>query len=447
MKRERRRSELLFKDITTVDEEFHLKEHMYVGVKDDRIVYVSEKMPEEDFGEVYAGKDRMLIPAFYNAHSHLPMVLMRGYGENLPLMEWLTGRIFPFEANLTGDDIYYGTLMGTAEMFRYGIGATSEMYINQEPQARALIESGAKANLSHSCTCMDNTSYYDLPVYQQTLDTIRQYDGYDHGRLHVEFALHAEYTSTEKVAKGIAEAAAEQHSSMHVHVSETQGEVDICRKRHQRRSPVRYLADCGIFDVPTVAAHCVHLDNEDIDILKEHNVTVATCPKSNAKLASGICPVVSLLEAGVNVAIGTDSVASNNNLNMIEEMRFYNLLQKAVSYDPTLITPAETLYAATRAGAVAQRRMDSGLIKEGFKADLTVLDTDKPYMKPNYNVLNNLIYSASGNDVVLTMVDGRICYCDGEYPTLDMERVTYECEKSRLRILGKLEETKIPDLE
>ncbi len=438
---------MLFHDITMVDDAFRLREHMYVGIKGDRIAYVSDQPPLEDFGEIYSGKDRMLIPAFYNTHTHLPMFLMRGFGENLPLMDWLQGRIFPFEAHLTDDDIYYATLMGTAEMFRFGIGACSEMYLSQEPQARALIASGAKANLSNSVSWMDNSSYYDLPVYKKTLETIEKYDGADNGRLHVEFALHSEYTTTEKVAKAMAEAAAEHHSTMHVHVSETQGEVDICRKRHQRRSPVRYLSDCGIFDVPTVAAHCVHIDDEDIEILKEHHVTVASCPKSNAKLASGICPVSSLLAAGVNVAIGTDSVASNNNMNMIEEMRFFNLLQKGSNYDPTLITPSETLYAATRAGALAQCREDSGLIREGFKADLTVLDTDKPYMKPNYDLLNNLVYSASGTDVVLTMVDGRICYRDGEYPTLDMERILYECEKSRCRILGDIEKAKIPELQ
>ena len=429
---------MLFKDITTIDENFELKEHMYVGVEKDRIAYVSDKQPAEDYGEIYQGKNKILIPAFCNAHSHLPMCLMRGWAENLPLMDWLNGRIFPFESNLTDDDMYYATLLGVSEMFRFGIGSTCEMYLSQEPQARALLESGAKANLSTCCIQPDGSDYFALPLYQKTLETIGRYDGLDNGRLHVEFSLHAEYTSNEKIAKGIAEAAAKHNSSMHVHVSETKGEVELCRERHEGRSPVKYLSDCGIFDVPTVAAHCVHIDDEDIEILKEHNVTVATCPKSNAKLASGICPVTSLLEAGVNVAIGTDSVASNNNLNMLEEMRFFNLLQKAVNYDPTVITPSETLYAATRAGAIAQRRNDCGLIKEGFKADLTVLDTDKYYLKPAHNVLNNLIYSASGNNVVMTMVDGKICYKNGEYPTLDMERIVFECEKSAQRILGAL---------
>lgn len=428
---------MLFKDITIIDESFQVKEHRYVGVKGDRIACISDTLPREDYGEVYDGKNRLLIPAFYNMHSHLYMSLMRGYGENLPLNTWLQSRIFPFEAHLTEEDMYWGTLLGTAEMLRYGIGSTQDMSIQQTAAARALKDSGVKAVLSQCCFCWDDSGYEDSSIYRQTLDTIDRFNGIDNDRIRVEFSLHAEYTSTEKFAKGIAAAVKRHASSMHVHVSETAGEVEACRK-NRGRSPVRYLADCGIFDMPAVAAHCVHIDDEDIAILKAHNVTVATNPKSNAKLASGICPVTDLLNAGVNVAIATDSVASNNNLNMIEEMRFFNLLQKARTYDPTVITPEQTLYAATRAGALAQRREDCGLVKEGFHADLTVLDIDTVYMKPVHNLLNNLIYAASGNDVVLTMVDGKVLYRDGSYPTLDIERIQYECEKSRQRILGAL---------
>ncbi|MBR7071378.1 MAG: amidohydrolase [Clostridia bacterium] len=429
---------MLFQNITVLDENFEVRSNYYVGVRDDRIAYCSDQPPKEDFGEIYDGTNRLLIPSFYNMHSHLPMVFLRGYGENLPLMTWLQTRIFPFEAHLTDDDIYYGCLMGIAEMLRYGIGATEEMYIRQDPLGRAFAESGVKANFAQCCNGFGDEGYFDLPIYKETLETIQKYNGAADGRIRAEFSLHAEYTSTEKIVRGLAETAAKYGSSMHVHVSETAGEVQACRERHGGKSPVRYLADCGLFSVPTVAAHVVHVDDEDIAILKEYGVTVATCPKSNAKLASGICPVSALLKAGVNVAIGTDSVASNNNLNMIEEMRFFNLLQKAATLDPTVITPKETLFAATRAGALAQQRADCGLVKVGFKADLTVLELDRIYLQPEYNVLNNLIYSAAGNDVALTMVDGRVLYRDGNYPTLDIEWITAECEQRRLRILGEL---------
>ena len=298
---------MLFKDITIIDENFQVKEHRYVGVKGDRIACISDTLPKEDYGEVYDGHNKLMIPAFYNMHSHLYMALMRGYGENLPLSTWLQDRIFPFEAHLTEEDMYWGTLLGTAEMLRYGIGSTQDMNLKQRAAARALTDSGVKSVVSQCLFCWDDSDYFKLPVYQQTLDTIREFSGADNGRIRVEFSLHAEYTSNEKFACAMAEAAAKHGSTMHVHVAETGDEVKQCRERYGGRSPVRYLADCGLFDVPTVAAHCVYIDDEDITILKAHGVTVGTCPKSNAKLSSGICPVTKLLDAGIRLTVNTDN--------------------------------------------------------------------------------------------------------------------------------------------
>ena len=428
---------MLFRDITILDENYDVREHRFVGVKDGRIACIGDTAPQEDFGEVYAGAGRLLMPAFCNLHSHLPMFLMRGYGENLPLMDWLNNKIFPFEAGLTDEDIYYGAVMGIAEMLRFGIGSSSEMYLSQKPLCRAFLDTGAKGNISRCVSCFDpQASYYDMPQYREVLESIAEFDGADDGRIRAEFSLHSEYTTTEKVVREMAEAAGKAGSSMHIHVSETAGEVADCRARHGGKSPVRYLAECGVFDVPTVAAHCVHVDDGDIALLKEKNVTVAANPKSNLKLASGVSPAAKMLAAGVNVGIGTDSVASNNNLNMIEEMRFFNLLQKGIGSDPTLMTPKETLYAASRAGALGQGRPDCGLIREGFRADLTVLDLNRVYMQPVHHLLNNLVYSAQGTDVVLTMVDGKVLYRDGEYPTIDIEKAAAACEKARCRILG-----------
>lgn len=429
---------MLFKDITFIDENFDIKEHYYIGVKSDRISYIGNEMPQDDFGEVISGENRLLLPTFYNLHSHLPMALMRGYAEGLPLMDWLQTKIFPFEAFLNDNDMYYGCLMGIAEMLRFGIGATSEMYLSQKPLLKAFLESGAKANVSRCVSCFDpETEYTDMPQFREVKESIAEYDKADNGRIRAEFSLHSEYTTTEKLVRGMAEKAKEFGSSMHIHVSETKGEVEDCIKRHGK-TPVEYLADCGVFDVPTVAAHCVHVTDNDLAILKDKNVSVAANPKSNLKLASGISPVNKMLEAGINVGIGTDSVVSNNNLNMIEEMRFFNLLQKGKNLNPTFISPKQTLFAATRAGAIAQKRDDCGLIKEGFKADFTIIDTDKIYMKPKYDLLNNLIYSAQGNDVVMTVVDGKILYNNGVYTTLDIEKILYECEKSKSRILSSL---------
>ncbi len=429
---------MLFKNITLINENFEVLKNMFVGTKNDRIAYIGAEMPKEDFGETYNGEKKLMLPAFHNAHSHLPMFLLRGYGENLPLQDWLNTRIFPFEAKIGDNDMYYGTLMGVAEMLRYGIGSTREMYLSHPALCKAFSETGVRATLSRCAMCFDNSSYNGSRIQKETLEAIRDYNGYDNGRVKVEFSLHAEYTSNESFAKEIAEFAAENNSSMHIHIAETASETEECKARHGGRTPVEYLADCGIFSVPTNAAHCVHLTDNDIEILKQYNVTVATCPKGNAKLSSGICPVTKLLKAGVNVAIGTDSVASNNNLNMLEEMRFFNLLQKANTLDPTAISPKETLFAASRAGAISTGLTDGGFIKEGFKADITVLDIDRVYMQPEYDLLSNLIFSASGSDVVLTMVDGKILYKNGEYTTIDIEKAAFECNKICNRVTNEL---------
>ena len=429
---------MLFKNIAIIDENFDVCENMYVGVKGSYIDYVGSEIPTADYGEIYDGNNKLLIPAFYNMHTHMPMSLLRGYSENLPLAEWLNDKIFPFEAHLSAEDKYWGHLQGIAESLRYGVCASTDMYLDEDASCRAVCESGFKANISNSFMCFDDSDYTGSEFNKNTLEAISKYNGYDDGRVKVEFALHAEYTSNEKVAKQLAAAAIENHSSIHVHVSESASEVAECRERHEGRSPVKYLADCGIFDVPAVAAHCVHVTDEDIEILRDKNVTVASCPMSNLKLASGIAPTARMLKAGVNVTVGTDGVASNNNLNMLEEMRFFNLLQKGVYGDPTLISPKETLYIATRAGAIGQGRSDCGLIKEGYRADIAVFNTDTVSTFPEHDKLNNLIYSAQGTDVVLTMIDGKVLYKDGMYTTLDIEKINYECEKSRLRILDAI---------
>ena len=224
---------------------------------------------------------------------------------------------------------------------------------------------------------------------------------------------------------------------MHVHVSETKRETDNCIEKYGR-TPVAFLADCGLFDVPANAAHCVWLTDEDRDILAEKGVSVSSNPVSNMKLASGICDVPALYAKGINVAIGTDSSASNNSLNFFEEMKLFALCGKIKSMDPAAMTPEQVLFSATRGGAIAQGREDTGLIKEGYKADLIVVDVTGPNMVPVHDMLNNLIYSADGKDVCLTMADGNVLYRDGIYMTLDIERTKAEAAAATQKILSLL---------
>ena len=429
---------MLFEDITILDEDFEVREHRYVLVEGDRIRSIGTERPKDYTGEVISGRGRLLMPAFYNVHAHTPMTLLRGYGGGLNLNDWLHTKIFPFEAHLTSQDVYYGMKWGIAEMLRFGTVSTTDMYMQTESMVKAVLETGVKTNVGVALVCFDpSMKLEDVPDFILSKYLFENYHGAGDGRVKIDMAPHAEYSSTPKVIQGYAEYSKSIGTNMHVHLSETKKEHEECKARHGK-TPAKYFLDLGMFDCPTTAAHCVWLEEEDREIFAEKGVTVASCPVSNLKLASGICDVRALLEKGINVAVATDGVASNNNLNMFEEMKIFALLQKGKHYDPTLVTPKQALYAATRAGAISQSRPDCGLVKEGFKADLIVLDIDQPHMKPVHSMLDNLVYSADGADVEMTICDGKILYNNGEFTTIDIEEVEAETEQSRKRILSAL---------
>ena len=408
---------MLFKGISILNEDFEVERNMYVGIRDDRIAYIGSSEPKEDFGETFDGRNRLLMPGFYNAHAHSPMALMRGYGENLTLMDWLNTRIFPFEDKLDSNAVYWGTLLCMAESLRYGIVSSSDMYYFIPDMVKAVADSGAKANISRAVANPMGTDIDKLPSIKEAEDSIRLYNGAEKGRIIIDASIHAEYTSNEETVRYVADMAKAMGVRMHVHLSETKGEHKECKERRAGMTPAQYFNSCGIFDVPAIAAHCVWCEGEDFDILKDKGVTVASNPVSNLKLASGICNVTEFLKKGVNVALGTDSVASNNNLSFF---------------------PKEALSAATRNGAAAQGRLDCGLIKEGYKADFIVLRTDVPNLHPVHSMLNNLVYSACDADIYMTVADGKILYRNGDFTTIDIERTIFETEAATAKILRQL---------
>ena len=428
---------MLFKNITILDENFEIQENINVGIKDDKIIYVSKEMPKENFGEVYNGDGKLLMPGFYNAHAHSAMTLMRGYGENMVLQDWLTKKIFPFEDYLTSNAVYWGTTLAMAESLKFGIVSTSDMYFFMDDMYKAIYDAKAKNNLSRSISQFDDSDPKELASYKETERALNAYHNTNNGKIKMDVSLHSEYTTMPWTCDAVAELGKKYGAIMQVHVSETTTENNECISRHGM-TPVKYLNSHKVFDIPTVAAHCVHVADEDIEILKEKKVTVASNPVSNLKLASGVCNVPKLYRNGINVAIGTDSVASNNSLNFFEEVKLFAIASKMMFKDPTVVTPKEALYSATRAGAIAQGRLDCGLLKEGFKADLIVVDINQPNMRPIYDLKNNLVYSSSGSDVVLTMVDGEVLFKDNEYTTIDIEKTIRELDVARKEILSHI---------
>lgn len=417
---------MLFCHIDYLDEDFRVRKAGFVRVKGARIEAVSDTPLAPEAGEeVYDGRGRLLMPALVNAHAHAPMTLLRGWGENLNLQDWLNQRIFPFEAKLTDEAIYAGTVLALAEMIRTGTVSSTEMYFGVEAMARALVASGAKMNLSVGVTCFGDGDLADQPRQQEAERLIKNWNGAGEGRLITDLSLHAEYTSTPKAVRQMAQRAAGTGLNMQVHMAETKTETDECIERHGK-TPARYFYDLGLFDAHTTAAHGVWLTDEDIPLLREKDVTIASCPASNMKLASGFCRTPALLAAGVRVALGTDGAASNNDLDMFEEMKLFALAPKGAFGDPRAVSAQQALRAATLSGAQAQGRWDTGAVKAGNRADLIVLDCSAPWWTPGHDRAADIVYAAKGTDVCLTMADGRVLYRDGEYLTIDIERARHD---------------------
>lgn len=431
-------SSLLFNDITVLTEEGKTIPHAYVSVEGGTIAHFQLECPEGTFDRVYDGRGKLLMPALYNAHAHVPMTLLRGRGDNLPLDRWLNEAIFPFEDHITEDDAYHGTLLGIAEMLRFGVVSFTDMYFCTDARVRAVLESGIKCNLSDCVVGMEpGVTYYDLPLCAQNEEWIKKYHGAGEGRLLMDMSLHAEYTSTPEMVASLAQATKDAGLRMQVHVSETQKEVAECLERYGKTPPA-YLADLGLFDVPATADHCVWLTEDDRRIMADKGVFVACCPASNAKLGSGIANVKAMKDAGIMLCLGTDGVASNNNHNMFKDLYLLALVQRAGDADPVSLSAEELVRIATRNGALSQGRQDCGLIQAGAKADLVVLDIDTPWMQPVHTMAENVVYSAEGSDVVLTMVDGTILYENGEFTTIDIEKEIAETCAARDAILARM---------
>jgi 5-methylthioadenosine/S-adenosylhomocysteine deaminase len=434
---------MLFKNIAYLDADFQLRQG-FVGVKGKNISYLGASDPTEAappklagaaYAETYDGRGKLLVSGLYNTHTHVPMTLLRGYAENLPLQRWLTEKVFPFEGHITEVDACPATLLAIAEMLRFGTVSFTDMYYFMDARLNAVAQSGIKANLCQGFMAFsDDVRYAGTEAASANEKWIASYHNSEDGRIKIDLNIHSEYISNPHVVREVGEHAAALGVNTHVHVSETKSEHQECKQRRGGLTPVQYFDSLDFFRAPCTAAHCVYTEPEDWEILRERGVTVACNPASNMKLGSGFAPVPAMLAAGVNVGIGSDGVASNNSHDLFKELYLFALLYKGSSADPTVVTPVEALTAATLAGARSQRREGCGTIALGNAADLVVLDINVPWMQPVSSLLNNLVYSAKGTDVVLTMVDGAVLYKDGEYLTIDVEKAARETQRSSERI-------------
>ena len=417
-------------------EDFTVLKDGYLGVSGDKISYLAAEKPEETYAEYRDMPRHLLVPGLYNLHAHNPMVLLRGVGSDLPLHRWLTEKIFPTEAKLRETDISVGQRLAMMELLASGVVSFSDMYFYSHISVQEARKAGMKANINTAIVAFDP----DLP-YEQNEDVIRALDFYDsHQHLpndgvKIDFGIHAEYTNNPHTVRRHGEECKARGAIMHLHLSETQKEHEECKVRHGK-TPTQWFADLGVFDNPTIAAHCVAVEADDIAIFKEKNVWAIHNPTSNMKLASGFLPLSEMLKADVNLVLGTDGAASNNNLNFFEEMHLAAVIHKGHSDDPTLLSPKKVLQMATVSGAGAQGRERSGALKVGNFADVVAIDLDKPHLMPNHDTLALLVYSVQGSDVALTMINGKVLYEKGAFLTIDAEKVRFDLAESMKHMFG-----------
>lgn len=378
-------------------------ENGYIAVSNNRISYVGADCPTGNFEKVIEAKGLVAMPGLVNAHTHTAMTILRSYADDMNLQDWLFTKIFPFEDTLTPEMVYGGSVAGIMEMLSTGTTCFNDMYFFQEETARAAEELGMRGVLNEGIT--DSVLDLKLEKTKKLLDIVKN----GSGRLKVGVSPHAVYTCSPETMKRCAEFAKEHNLSIHTHLSETEVENTDCI-RDYCKSPTSHMKDCGLLDMPYIAAHGVWLSDEDMKEIAKAGGTVVHNPVSNLKLASGVAEVPKLLENGVNVALGTDGASSNNNLDMFEEIKLTGILHKGIQRMPTALPAFEVLKMATVNGAKALGYEDLGLIKEGYLADIILLDFNKPKFMPNHNTISNLVYTAKGSDVRYTIVDGMVVY-------------------------------------
>lgn len=407
-----------------------------IAIEGNKILAVGEQgsIPADFTADIEIDAGNMVaMPGFVNCHTHGAMTLLRGYADDLPLMKWLNEKIWPFEDKLQAEDIYYGTLLACLEMIKSGTTTFADMYFFMDQAAKAVEQSGMRAVLSRG---LIGVAPHGMQALEENKNFVRQYQGAANGRITTMFGPHAPYTCPPEYLQRVMAAAEEFGVGLHIHLAETATEYADMVNQYGN-SPIAHVESLGLFKYPTLAAHCVHLDQTDIEILARNGVSVAHNPESNMKLASGIAPIPKMLQAGVNVALGTDGASSNNNLDMLEEMRSAALLHKVSSMDPTVM-PAETaLEMATVNGAKALGLdQQIGQLKPGMAADIILVNFDAPHLYPKHDIYAHLVYAAHSADVDTVIIDGELVMQGRKILTLNEAEILDKVMECTARLLS-----------
>ena len=411
----------------TCNSDFDVLENPAIHIENGRISYIgpAHYAPPFEADETVAGEHLVAMPGLVNTHTHAAMTLVRGYADDMALEPWLSQKIWPYEANLEAQHVYFGTLLAILEMVRGGTTTFADMYFFGDDGARAMLESGIRA-------CPGAVLLGFLPGADEKIASgiawAKNWNGEGNGRIVPTMAPHSLYTCDENQWRKMIAGARDLGILMHTHAGETPKEVADVRAKWGQ-SPIQTLQKIGALDGPLMAAHCVHTDETDREIMAAHDLRVAHNPQSNLKLASGIAPILDYQKRGLKIGLGPDGTASNNNLDMWEELRLAATLHKATSGEPTAISAREALEMATIGGArCLNLDAEIGSLEIGKKADLVLVDFDKPHLYPRHNVVSHLVYAAHSSDVCATMVDGKWLFKNGEFETLDAAKICATCE-------------------
>ena len=400
-----------------------------IAVTDGKIEFISKKVPQELPQTIIDGTGMVAMPGLINCHTHLATSVLRCYTDDLSNRQALE-ELLKKESKMDSRGAKAAALLSIAECLRFGVTSVSDLYYYPDATAKAIAESGIKANLAlSSYRFIDDNEDFDFETDEQCKELQRIVDkwhGFDHGRIKIDAGIYSEYTSNHLLWEALAGYASEQGLGMQLHLAETGNEVDSCLDR-TGMNPGELLNCHRLFAVPATAAGCSFLTEEEARILGKKKVSAVALPLSDAKNGQPCAPIMTLVKSGMNVALGTDGAIQAGNLDMFEVMRGAAMSVRASTGDASALPSSAALMMATVCGAQAQgRSAECGMLKEGLDADMVLLDFSAPHLMPCHNVMTGLVYAAKGGDVAMTMVRGKILYQNGKFPTIDLGAVVEE---------------------